>query len=132
MVMIDMAYVARSIKATTEHPALHEVASERARQDDLWGEQNHPVLDPANTDADRDYYYSQATAWKFENQTRKENGRLAWDGILLEEVFEALESDDPAAQRAELIQVAAVALAAAESLDRAAAKLSIDTETEAE
>jgi len=47
-------------------------------------------------------------------------GRVSWADILLEEVFEALAEDDPAALRVELIQVAAVAVQWVEAIDRKA------------
>lgn len=76
--------------STTER-TLAEVAAERGRQDELWGEQNY---DP-----------------------------YMWLAILVEEVGEVGEAlNDKAATveeyREELIQVAAVAVAAVESLDR--------------
>lgn len=49
-----------------------------------------------------------------------EEGRPCWPLILLEEVWEALAAQDPAQRRKELIQVAAVATAMAEQLDREA------------
>jgi NTP pyrophosphatase (non-canonical NTP hydrolase) len=87
---------------------LREVAAERRRQDEKWGEQNH---DP-----------------------------LAWCAILIEEVGEAAREalnatvfgGDPSVDeriaadlrelRTELIQCAAVGVAAVESLDRARAR----------
>lgn len=61
-----------------------------------------------------------ADAWKRTNALRVERGELAWDGILLEEVFEALAEADPAAMRAELVQAAAVIVNMIECLDRGA------------
>jgi NTP pyrophosphatase (non-canonical NTP hydrolase) len=77
---------------------LAEVGAERARQDERWGEQNHAPI--------------------------------AWIAILGEELGEAAQAalnltwlersgfDDRQPLRRELIQVAAVAVAAVESLDR--------------
>ena len=45
-------------------------------------------------------------------------GAHSWDAILLEEVFEALAEADPVRRRAELVQVAAVAAAEIEAIDR--------------
>lgn len=47
-----------------------------------------------------------------------ENGTLTWRHILEEEVCEALAESDPAKLRAELIQVAAVAVKWVEAIDR--------------
>lgn len=44
--------------------------------------------------------------------------RLTWRDILREEVYAALVESDPGRQRAELIQVAAVAIAWVGALDR--------------
>ncbi|NEA21580.1 hypothetical protein G3I70_08560 [Actinomadura bangladeshensis] len=107
--------------------ALAEVQAERAR----WGEQNHPDLDPHDIDAvTRHQYAFRAQRWKEFNAQRAETGCevknrnpaavpcTAWDGILLEEVYEALAEEDPVKLRDELIQAAAVAIAWAEAIDR--------------
>lgn len=72
---------------------LLDIERERERQETKWGEQNHPP------------------EW--------------WEVILLEEIGEAakgLLEGDGTAYRAEMIQAAAVTIAAIESLDRASAK----------
>lgn len=92
---------------------------ERCNQHKRWGQQDHPdfagLLDRA---VQRAAYAERAEWWKSENALRVRIGQLAWDGILLEEVFEALGETDPAALRAELVQVAAVAAAWVEAIDR--------------
>lgn len=112
--------------ATTDR-VLDEVIDERARQDRRWGEQNHPNV-PKWTkpvwDSGASYdpiaeYESEAETWKRINDSRVANGNLAWDGILLEEVYEALaECGDDEKLREELVQVAAVAVAWIEAIDR--------------
>lgn len=106
------------------------VRDERAAQDAKWGEQNHPDHDPHDIPAVvRGQYAFRAERWKEINAHRAEYGCevkhrfpaascTAWDGVLLEEVYEALAEEDPAKLRAELIQVAAVAQAWAEAIDR--------------
>lgn len=105
---------------------LNEIGTERYRQDEKWGEQNHPDIyeDSASR---RLYYESMARHWKAKNDARVEaqnakgtpkDRNAGWDGILLEEVFEALAEEDPVRLRAELIQVAAVATNWIESIDR--------------
>lgn len=96
---------------------LGEVYNERDEQDKKWGEQNHP-MSPEGLDATEEAAEC-ADFWKVINDLRQKNGQLSWDGILLEEVYEALSEDDPKKIRAELIQVAAVAVAMVECLDRA-------------
>lgn len=98
---------------------LGEVSAERECQDNRWGEQNHPDVAVHTEDVDRAAYGEQALFWKRENGHRVLSDSLAWDGILLEEVFEALECEDPSELRNELRQVAAVAVAWIECLDRA-------------
>ena len=92
--------------------ALADVADERNRQDARWGEQNHPdgtggAVSEALADmAKADYERAAAT------------GAMTWELVLWEEVAEALAETDPARLREELIQVAAVAVAWAECIDR--------------
>ena len=102
---------------------LAEVMIERARQDERWGEQNHPDVYDGGVglaQSSRRTYAGTAEQWKRANDARAAKGRISWDGILLEEVFEALAESDPARLRAELIQVAAVAVNWVEAIDRRA------------
>lgn len=93
-----------------------EVVRERARQDELWGEQNHEngTGRPGSAEL-RDRLRSRC-------DERFAGHKGAWDDILVEEVAEALAESDPTLLRAELIQIAAVAVAWAEAIDRKAAK----------
>jgi hypothetical protein len=104
---------------------LVEVADERGRQDDRWGEQNHPILFDSRT---REVYARQADTWKALNDRRVDkrvregvspDRRSGWDGILQEEVFEALGAPTTHEVREELVQAAAVVVAMIQSLDRA-------------
>ncbi|MDF3309785.1 hypothetical protein P3H15_32725 [Rhodococcus sp. T2V] len=97
---------------TTAH-VLVEVEMERARQDDKWGEQNHP-------DGTGPGYQKHAHAARRRCKAAAEFGLVSFKDILDEEVNEAYAEDDPARLRAELIQVAAVAVAWVEKLDREA------------
>lgn len=109
---------------------LEEVSHERMLQDRKWGEQNHPD----GTGDDRLLPYLPATfdgratmgtlAYKARNwcQELAKQDACTYAAILLEEVGEALAEEHPAALRAELIQVAAVAVAWAEKIDRDARK----------
>jgi hypothetical protein len=106
---------------------LSEVAQERDRQDEKWGEQNHPIYWPLDGDESRELYATVADGWKERNARRvawaNERGatpdrNCSWDGILLEEVYEALAEGDVAHIRAELVQAGAVVVAMIESLDR--------------
>lgn len=88
------------------------VRGERARQDAQWGEQNH-----------RDG--TGEASQRAESEMQKEacnaafsSGEGSWAHILREEVAEALAESDPYRLRRELVQVAAVAVAWVEAIDR--------------
>lgn len=114
-------------------PIAAEIDEERARQDKKFGQQDWPDIDPRDIAvATRGYWASRAKIWRDVNAERAEPStgprclgdqpephiHTAWDGILLEEVYEALAESDPAKLRAELIQVAAVAVAWVQAIDR--------------
>lgn len=88
------------------------VDAERQRQLETFGEQHHPDGTgqyPETVDAD---------VARMACQNAAEGGYLDWLHILREEVAEAFAESDPAALRAELIQVAAVCAAWIHDLDR--------------
>lgn len=89
-----------------------EVWDERLRQDQRWGEQNHP--DGTNLAEDT----SRADRVKELNDYYVKSDTLTWRDILLEEVYEAFAESDPDRLREELVQVAAVAVAWVEAIDR--------------
>ncbi len=125
-----------------------DIASERERQDDKWGEQNHPNVDrilidrPSVTDKNgrtwsggctpqrmaEHYEIPTAGRAKFLCQNAADFGVCTWSHILIEEVAEAIEAatmhgmlphaETLGALRDELIQVAAVAVQWVEKLDR--------------
>jgi len=97
---------------TPAQAVLAEIAAERARQDARWGEQNHPD----GTDGQRWRDAANCARGMAEDAAR--NGRLTWLDIAREELFEAFAETDPAKLRAELVQVAAVAVAWVEAIDR--------------
>ena len=112
----------QAIRSQKKDGVLSEVAEERRRQDQKWGEQNHP---------DTDWFSSQAQCvdldLPFECDIKELNadavveGKLTWVHILAEEFAEAAAAacDKPVAElRKELIQVAAVAVAWVECIDR--------------
>lgn len=106
--------------------ALHDVAHERRRQADRWGEQNHPDVDPvaAGSWSVADHYDLRgATAARavVQRETVTVEHGPSWLAILLEEVAEvaeAAENGDEVALAQELVQVAAVAVAQLEHLRR--------------
>lgn len=106
----------------------HEIRAERARQDEKWGVQNHPMTFPSSL-RDASLYRSLADAWKAENDHRVAESRkkgvpadrgCAWDGILGEEFSEAFAEERPGLQYAEMVQTAGVAFAILEFLNRQA------------
>lgn len=101
--------------------AMNLVGDELRSQDDKWGQQDHPIAHRTSGWMNRGEYTRLAMSWKRRNDFRVESDTLSWDGILLEEVFEALCETDTKAQEEELIQVAAVALQMVLCLQRKAA-----------
>jgi hypothetical protein len=96
---------------------LEDIREERRRQVEKWGVQSHPDLSDFAEDGIRHWYGSMAENWKKMNDSPLEGLELDWRGILLEEVFEAIAEESPTRLRAELVQVAAVAVAWIEDID---------------
>lgn len=100
---------------TTQAKVLEQVAIERLRQDRKFGEQNPPN----GTGKIGTRYRAGAARNRCDRAFSDDYG--TWLHILDEEVCEAFAESDPAALRAELVQVAAVAVAWVEAIDRKAA-----------
>lgn len=94
------------------YAVLVELAAERARQDARWGEQNHP--DGTGGIGRQE----SALIARDACQAAAVNDRLTWRHILREETAEAYAETDPVRLRVELVQVAAVAIAWIEAIDR--------------
>ena len=92
---------------------INEVNVERVRQDAKWGEQNHPDGTHATIPS-----LNRAEHAKKNCDAAFKRGAGTWLHILEEEVAEAFAESDPARLREELIQVAAVAVAWVEAIDR--------------
>lgn len=91
---------------------INEVLAERERQDAKWGEQNHPDGTGQPHAAHKPYRARRDCENAFAA------GRGTWRHILVEEVAEAEAESDVFRLREELIQVAAVAVAWVEAIDR--------------
>ncbi|MGP3935066.1 hypothetical protein [Nonomuraea sp. KM88] len=91
---------------------LADVAAERAAQDARWGMQ---IL-PDGTGGER--AAAESGAARHATDTAARAGTLTWRHILEEEVMEAFAETEPDRLRAELVQVAAVAVKWAQALDR--------------
>ena len=103
--MNDWDYAARDA-------VLHDVQRERDAQHAKWGEQNWP--DGTGSD-----FQKGGAEWaKRRTDEAAVDGSLTYEHILTEEFFEALAESDKSKLRTELIQVAAVAVAWVEKLDR--------------
>lgn len=90
---------------------LKDISTERVLQEIKWGEQNHP-----NGEKVPKSYVDKA---REACEEMFKTGIGTWSDILHEEFWEALgECDDDVKLRAELIQVAAVAVAWIECIDR--------------
>jgi hypothetical protein len=90
---------------------LDEVLDERLRQHLKWGEQNHP-------DGTSGVRRPSAEIARRTCEREHRAGRGTWLHILDEEVCEAYAEEGPLSLRKELIQVAAVAVAWVEAIDR--------------
>src|SRR4051794_1981719 len=90
---------------------LDDVADERVRQIEKWGVQSL-------ADGTGDIWEVPANEAKRITAERFGAGLGNWGDVLLVEVFEAMAEADPARLRAELVQVAAVAVAWIEDVDR--------------
>lgn len=105
-------------KSVPLHPdftdaVLDAVWVERGRQDAQWGEQNH------DDGTGMLHYQNDADHVRRMNDVAVSKGlAIQWSDILKEEVYEAFAETDPVKLRAELVQVAAVATAWVEALDR--------------
>jgi hypothetical protein len=90
-----------------------EIRGERQRQDNKWGHQHWPHLDPANPKL----WHWRAVRAKRKTDAAAMNGSVTWEHILYEEICEAMAETDWTARRAELIQCAAVIVAEIEDGD---------------
>jgi hypothetical protein len=88
------------------------IDAERARQLAKFGDQHHPDGTAITEDRER------ADRARHTCESMARLGQLTWRDILHEEVQEAFAESDPAALKAELLQVAAVCAAWVYDIDR--------------
>lgn len=110
--LLDEAALAKLQHWLRQQDILNEIAGERRAQDAERGEQNWPL----GTSHAR--YIEQANRFRRQCDHATEQGTVTWFDILREEVYEFAAEADPAKARVELIQVAAVATAIVEFIDR--------------
>lgn len=120
--IVDRGTIAALADCKTTVCVAGDVIRERAAQDLKWGQSNHPSL-PAGIKHPCAFFgipTAEAARLACEDASRRGIGSNAH--ILLEEVSEAIEAAHDAIHlRAELVQVAAVAMKWIEQLDRRAA-----------
>ncbi|MFD4234264.1 hypothetical protein [Streptomyces sp. NPDC058542] len=103
---------------------LVEIATERAAQDAIFGQQNLPDLAGSASvqRTARRMFAEFADNYKAINDgnfdPRDDDPQLDFTGVFLEEVYEALAESDPAKLRAELVQAVAVGVKWIEAIDR--------------
>ena len=101
-----------------------QIKKERIRQENKWGEQNHPILDPKLLKRSpvrmcEEYEIPSENRGKQLCEINFERGTGTYMHILVEEVSEAAScGSDTHHLREELIQIAAVTVAMIQSLDR--------------
>lgn len=104
-----------------------DVIAERVRQDEKWGQQNHPngtgercnwaaEIDPAYPMGNVAVQIARVATMATNRAAR--DGTLTWLHILREEIAEAFAEDDPVKLRRELVQATAVGIAWIEAIDR--------------
>lgn len=107
---------------------LEEIKKERCLQDLKWGIQDHPSVDPILTGRNGGAT-PQRICEEYEIPTEERakslcnlaalKGVLTWSHILVEEVSEVISTlSDDGKRREELVQLAAVAIAWIQSIDR--------------
>jgi hypothetical protein len=117
---------ARERDAVPLDSVLREVAAERAAQHAVWGEQNlldgtgPDVVPFENWDVVMDGANVALTTAEHLAVLCSHSECVTWLDVLLEEVLEAFAESDRGRLRAELIQVAAVAVQWVEAIDRRA------------
>lgn len=94
--------------------ALESVASERAKQDEKWGEQNWED----GTDVIPGYWATEAKDAQEWTDQATADGIVTWKDILWEEICESFAETDPNRLDEELTQAAAVIVAWKEAIAR--------------
>ncbi|MGW1695893.1 hypothetical protein [Streptomyces sp. NPDC002399] len=91
---------------------LADIATERAAQDAIFGEQNLP------DGTGGPYFEAAADNHRRECDAAFDCGEGTFRHVFLEEVYEAMAESDPARLRAELVQAVAVGVKWIEAIDR--------------
>lgn len=119
---VDRVLTSEQVKAQCEAstPAMGDIICERLRNRARWSVQDHPSVHGTPHGMPNTFIYDipgeKRAKALCEGKARR--GTITWTDILLEEFAEAVDAPDDIARRAELVQVAAVALAWIECIDR--------------
>jgi len=104
-----------------------EIREERKRQEEKWGEQNHPSLDQVLLNRDRgcepermceEYEIPTEARAKFLCSLAEERKQQTFARIAVEELCEAVSAESEVRVRAEVVQLAAVCVKWIEAIDR--------------
>lgn len=109
--VLSQKFLANVDEQIGDRRILEEVARERHAQRAKWGIQSLPLGFGRHDD------WQVAEFYKTTTNQNMQDGTISWRDVLSEEVFEAYAEEDVAAARAELVQVAAVAVAAIRDID---------------
>jgi hypothetical protein len=126
--IVDKAIRNEIASRSPELDVLGEVWRERRRQDEKWGEQNHPDVPTPRSITTTPRHMARvalgiptASSAKSATDTAAANGRVTWGHIATEELAEAVEAaaeGDAEALRTELVQLAAVCVQWVQAIDR--------------
>lgn len=111
----------------SQFTVLSEIATEREKQDQKWGVQDHPSVDQILLNRTggctgqrmcENYEIPSEARAKFLLRDAFENNLGTWTHIALEELSEIVECVDDVVRRKEIVQLAAVCVAWIECIDR--------------
>jgi hypothetical protein len=106
---------------------IYQILLERLKQNEKWGEQNHPSVDPVLTDRPggctpermcENYDLPSENYAKNACNIATKNGKLTYAHIAVEEMCEVVSAPDDDARREELIQLGVVVMQWIECIDR--------------
>lgn len=103
-----------------EENILRDVLTERQRQFDLWGDQDHPSVCKSDENRPITEIYGLPTAAEAREdvEVSRELGYLSWAGIATEELSEVVEARTEEERREELVQLTALLIGWIEAIDR--------------
>lgn len=106
---------------------IYDFLAERQKQNEKWGEQNHPSVDPVLTERPggctpermcEEYELPSESRAKSSCNIATKNGKLTFAHIIVEELCEAVSAPDDETRREELVQLGACVMQWIEAIDR--------------